>query len=180
MSAQPMTAGNPVPTPTGARVARQSFLDAMCQVGFSVCIVATDGPAGRDGMAVTSMASVSADGPRPTLLICLNEKSRVTPKLLANAQFSVNLLAAGDQGMAELFAGRCGGVAKAWFDDPRWTRGQYNLPVLAPSLASFECSVLDAHFIGTHHVIIGAIEAVHSGLDGSPLLHAQRQYRSLA
>lgn len=163
------------------RIHRQVFLDAMSQVGFSVTVIATDGVMGRDGMTVSSMTSVSADGDKPTLLICLNEKSRVTPKLLANGQFSVNLLAGGEEALADVFAGRCGGVAENWFDESRWTRGAgLGLPVLAPSLASFECSVQQSHFIGTHHVIVGAVEAVHASLVGTPLLHAQRRYQTLA
>lgn len=174
-----LSASTPVLSPSQAE--RQAFLDAMSQVGFSVTIVATDGVAGRDGMAVSSMSSVSADGPKPTLLICLNERSRVTPKLLANAQFSVNLLANGDEPIADLFAGRCGGVAETWFDRERWTPGAaLDVPVLAPTLASFECSVLQTHFIGTHHLVVGAVEAVHASLFGAPLLHAQRRYQSLA
>lgn len=163
------------------RIQRQAFLDAMSQVGFSVTVIATDGVLGRDGMTVSSMTSVSADGDKPTLLICLNEKSRVTPRILGNGRFSVNLLASGEDALADVFAGRCGGVAEAWFDDERWTRGAgLGLPVLAPSLASFECSVQQSHFIGTHHVIIGAVHAVHASLVGAPLLHAQRRYQTLA
>ncbi|MBK1795834.1 flavin reductase family protein [Devosia sp. WQ 349] len=160
--------------------ARQAFLNAMSQFANSVCIVATDGSAGRDGTCVSSMTSVAADGDKPTLLICLNEKSRVTPKLLTNGRFSVNLLTASEQGIADLFAGRCGGVAEGWFDDPRWMLGETGLPVLNPALASFECSVFQTSFVGTHHIIIGAVEAVYTTQSGTPLIHSQRLYRYLA
>lgn len=173
-----MSAAPSLAEPAG--VSRQAFLDAMAQAAYSVSIVATDGPAGRDGLAVSSLASVSADGPRPTLLICLNQASRVTPRLLANKAFSVNLLHSNQQAVADRFAGRSGLPCEQWFADLDWQVWATGAPVFTPALASFDCDVLQSSQIGTHHVIFGAVRAVNANPDGQPLVHAQRRYHQLS
>ena len=49
---------------------RQRFLTGMSNAACTVSVVTTDGPAGRFGVTVSAMASVSADTPKPTLLVC--------------------------------------------------------------------------------------------------------------
>ncbi len=48
---------------------RQDFLDGMSCVAATVNVVATDGPAGRAGVTVSAMSSVSADTEKPVLLV---------------------------------------------------------------------------------------------------------------
>lgn len=160
-------------------VPRQAFLDAMAQAAYSVSIVATDGPAGRDGLAVSSLASVSADGPQPTLLICLNQSSRVTAKLLTNRVFSVNLLHDDQQNLAEQFAGRTELSRDDWFAGAEWLPMGTGAPVFSAALSSFDCDILQTSLVGTHHVIFGAVRAVNSNPGGRPLVHAQRRYHHL-
>ena len=159
---------------------RQAFLDAMAQAAFSVSIVATDGPAGRDGVVVSAMTSVSADAAAPTLLICLNQASRASAKLLENGVFSVNLLAEHQHDLADRFAGRHDLPRDRWFDSESWRRQQTGAPILVPALASFDCSVSQSSLVGTHFVIFGAVRAVHSQFEQQPLVHAQRRYRRLS
>lgn len=54
---------------------KQSFRDAMAQVGAAVNIITTDGPAGRAGFTASAVCSVT-DEP-PTLLVCLNRSASV-------------------------------------------------------------------------------------------------------
>ncbi|MCW5721436.1 MAG: flavin reductase [Devosia sp.] len=158
---------------------RQAFLEAMAQMATSVSIVATDGPAGRDGVVVSALASVSADAPRPLLLICLHQAGRVPEKLLANGVFSVNLLGEQQRHLADRFAGRSALPREHWFAEESWTRRDTGAPVLTPALASFDCSVSQTSLVGTHFVIFGAVCAIHSRADDGPLVHAQRRYRRL-
>ena len=53
------------------------FREAMSRLGAAVHIVTTSGKAGRAGFTATAVASVS-DSP-PTVLVCLNRKSQITP-----------------------------------------------------------------------------------------------------
>lgn len=93
-----------------------AFLDGMSQAIGSVWIVTTDGPAGRSGVTVSAMTSVSADGEAPTLMTCLNATSSVLPLVLENGCFCVNLLRAGQNDISAERMGThhlCIGAVKA-------------------------------------------------------------------
>ena len=59
---------------------RDSFLQGMSRAAQTVNIVTTDGPAGRAGVTVSAMASVSADTPQPTLLVCVHELAQAVAR----------------------------------------------------------------------------------------------------
>jgi flavin reductase len=147
---------------------RQAFLDAMAAIAMTVNIVTTDGPAGRDGMTVTAMSSVSADGPHPILLVCIKAESRPAPLLLGNGVFCVNVLREEQASLADAFAGRLAGSN----DD--WT----GAPALDAALVNFDCRIAEITSIGTHHVVFGEVLAIRRGI-GRPLLHANRRYLGL-
>ena len=71
---------------------RQLFLDGMSRAAATVSVVATDGPAGRAGVTVSAMASVSADGESPTLLVCVHHLSPAAATIIGNGAFCVNVL----------------------------------------------------------------------------------------
>jgi len=73
------------------KVLRKEFLDAMSRAVSSVCVVTTDGPAGRGGVTVSAMTSVSADGDAPTMLVCVNASASAAPLLLENKAFCINM-----------------------------------------------------------------------------------------
>ncbi|EBA01956.1 flavin reductase-like, FMN-binding protein [Rhodobacterales bacterium HTCC2150] len=85
---------------------RQGFLTGMSCAACTVNIVTTDGPAGRAGVTVSAMSSVSADTPKPTLLVCVHHLSPAADLILENGVFCVNVLR-DDQGyISDTFAGR--------------------------------------------------------------------------
>src|SRR5258708_36128491 len=65
------TGGKSQPTPT-ERALRQQFLLGMSHAACTVNVVTSDGVAGRHGVTVSAMVSVSTDRPRPTLLVCIH------------------------------------------------------------------------------------------------------------
>jgi flavin reductase (DIM6/NTAB) family NADH-FMN oxidoreductase RutF len=67
---------------------RKAFIDAMRSVASSVTVVTTDGNEGRYGATVSAFCSVSADP--PTILVCLNEGSRITQHVIANRKLNIN------------------------------------------------------------------------------------------
>ena len=71
---------------------RQRFLSGISHATCTVYIVTTDGPAGRSGMTVSAMSSVSADTPNPTLLVCMNHDSSTASKVIKISVFCVNVL----------------------------------------------------------------------------------------
>src|SRR3569623_1330146 len=87
-----------------ATVEAAQFREAMSQLGAAVHVVTTAGPAGIAGFTATAVVSVS-DQPA-TLLVCLNRRSQVSPILRDNHALCVNVLRAGADTVADVFAGR--------------------------------------------------------------------------
>ncbi len=80
------------------------FVEAMAAAASGVSIVTTDGPAGRFGLTVSALTSVSADP--PLLLACINRKNPISAAITENGCFVANLLAENQVALAKIFAGR--------------------------------------------------------------------------
>ena len=73
-----------LPSTAADRALRQQFLHGMSYAAATVNVVTTDGVAGRHGVTVSAMVSVSADTPQPTLLVCIHHLSPVVAAVLEN------------------------------------------------------------------------------------------------
>ncbi|OEO31197.1 hypothetical protein VW23_017695 [Devosia insulae DS-56] len=158
---------------------RQAFLDAMSRVAFSVSVVTTDGPAGRDGVTVTAMSSVSLDAQGPTLLVSLHNGGRAAKVIAQNGSFCVNVLADSQAHIAELFAGRVGSRDASAFAALAIETSPSGLPVLRDAIASFECRVRSIVPVDQHLVIFGLVTAAATRSEAAPLLHRRRAYWAL-
>lgn len=155
---------------------RQDFLDGMSRAAASVSVVTTDGPAGRHGITVSAMTSVSADGEAPTMLVCLNAASSVLPPLLENGCFCINVLRIDQQAISDIFSGRLTAPGGDRFKAGSFAPGTTGAPMLQEALVAFDCELVSAEKIGTHHICIGAVREVRVAPDGSPLLYGMRSY----
>ncbi|MGH6650474.1 MAG: flavin reductase family protein [Sphingopyxis sp.] len=155
---------------------RADFLDGMSRAAATVNIITTDGPAGRAGLTVSAMTSVSADTPKPTLLICINATSAGAAPIIENGAFAVNVLSESQSGVSDVFAGRSAHSGEARFGCATWQRGVTGAPLLDGALVSFDCRVAQHRQIGTHHVLFGEVEAVRFSGEGRPLIYALRSY----
>ncbi len=154
---------------------RQDFVHAMSRAAATVSVVTTDGEAGRAGVTVSAMTSVSADGEAPTILICVNMGASAADPILGNGRFAVNVLRADQQDLADTFAGRLDAPQGDRFAVGDWSTLTTGAPILE-ALASFDCDVQSAELVGTHHVIIGSVRAVRVSEEGSPLIYGMRSY----
>ena len=98
----------------------------------------------------------------------------------ASRRFCVNLLAAGQQGLADRFAGRLGRVAVDRFADGGWTRLATGAPALLGCRASFDCTLVTALEAGTHTVFVGLVEAVATRPELAPLVYHDGEYGLVA
>lgn len=155
---------------------RQLFLDGMSRAAATVSVVATDGPAGRAGVTVSAMASVSADGESPTLLVCVHHLSPAAATIIGNGAFCVNVLREDQSYISDTFAGRLPAPDGDKFACADWRAMPTGAPRLAAPLAAFDCRVLSAERIGTHHVFLGAVADIFVAEPGSPLIFANRAY----
>lgn len=153
---------------------RGQFLDGMSRAAFCVNVVTTDGPAGRAGVTVSAMSSVSADGSSPTVLVCIHHQSKTAAAIVENGVFCINILRDDQSNIADRFGGRKLGDADK-FASGRWVEGDTQAPRLADAVVAFDCRVLSAERVGTHHIFIGAVGSVTMGC-GTALIYADRAY----
>ena len=84
---------------------RTRFLNGMSHAACTVNVVTTDGPAGRAGVTVSAMSSVSADTDKPTLLVCVHHMSPAATAIVENRVFCVNVLRDDQSHISDTFAG---------------------------------------------------------------------------
>src|SRR6202140_1569429 len=163
------------PTPAD-RALRQQFLLGMSHAACTVNVVTTDGVAGRHGITVSAMVSVSADTPRPTLLVCIHHLSPVADALLQNGVFCVNVLREDQAHISDTFAGRSGAHGLEKFDCAEWTTQLTGAPRVLDALVAFDCRVTGSDRIGSHFVVLGSVEDIFVAGAGAPLIYANRAY----
>ena len=159
---------------------RERFLGAMSRAACTVNVITTDGPAGRAGVTVSAMSPVSADMPRPTLLICVHHLSPAAEKILENGCFCVNVLSHDQAGISDMFAGRRGERGRDRFACADWAAMPSGAPRVVDPLVGFDCLTATARRVGTHHVIFGEVGEIFIAGRGSPLIYANRAYGTTA
>ncbi len=156
--------------------ATAEFRALMTQFPTGVAIVTTTDGSGRPwGMTCSSLCSVTLEP--PTLLVCLRNGSPTLAAMLDSAKFTVNLLHASAQAVAELFAS--GDPDR--FDAVEWdfapTAGGPHLWRDAHAIA--DCRVTRREVVGDHIVVFGETYRVSMRTEGrSPLLYGRRQFHS--
>jgi flavin reductase len=161
---------------TAVGAGRDDFLDAMAAAVTGVNVVTTDGMAGRLGLTVSAMISVSADP--PLLLVGIRRSSALAPALLANGVFGVNALAAHQAAIADTFAGRPSHGLPYDFAVAGWGTGASGVPLLRDAAARFECHVAGHLDAGTHTLVLGAVTAAEES-DRPPLAYTRRRFAAL-
>jgi flavin reductase (DIM6/NTAB) family NADH-FMN oxidoreductase RutF len=156
---------------------RQRFLEGMSRASTFVSVITTAGEAGQFGVTVSSMTSVSADGPAPSLLICLHHMSVAAAPILRNRAFCANLLSESQHAVSDLFSGRQKPESGSRFDAVAWTSGAMGQPLIGGATASFECRLKTALLWETHYIIVGEVLAVDLSEEPDALLYGQRSYR---
>lgn len=157
----------------------EAFLSAMSCAANTVYIVTTDGPAGKAGLTVTALSSVSADVDAPRLLICLHHDSGTAQIIRANGGFCVNMLGEADDALSDRFAGRHGDEIDR-FAQGDWGVSRAGMPVLESAVAVFDCALSEETLVGTHHVLFGAVREARSAPEEAPLLYHKRSYAKTA
>lgn len=175
MSASVMPPPGELPADAAAGL-RQQFLTGMSFAASTVNVVTTDGPAGRLGVTVSAMSSVSADGARPTLLVCVHHLSAAANAIIENGVFCVNVLRDSQSNVSDSFAGRIKQPGGDKFACAEWLTGVTGSPRVAGALAAFDCRLKSQQRVGTHHVFIGEVEEISTAEAGSPLIYANRAY----
>lgn len=157
---------------------RDKFLQGMSHAACTVNVVTTDGPAGRAGVTVSAMASVSADTEKPTLLVCVHHLSPAADKIVRNGVLCVNVLRDDQSYISDTFAGRFKDEIGDKFECAEWVNCPSGAPRLNDPLVAFDCALLSNERIGTHHIFLCAVNNLEVSQRGAPLIYANRAYGS--
>jgi flavin reductase len=158
-------------------VEQKSFREGMARLGAAVHVITTDGPSGKTGFTATAVCSVS-DSP-PTLLVCLNRGATSTPVLRGNGVFCVNTLRAGDETIADTFAGRTKVARESRFDNGEWGTLSTGSPALMSAVVAFDCRVIEIKAVASHDIYFAMVEAIHQGSPGAALVYHDRAYKQV-
>ena len=163
---------------TEERVTVDAFREAMSCVASSVSVVTSDGPAGRAGMTVSSMCSVSDDP--PSVLVCVHRNAQASEIIQTNGSLCVNVLHEDQDYVSVAFSEDQLDANVDLFVSSDWDRLQTGSPALVPALVNLDCRIEESLLFGTHHILVGVITSVRINAPGQPLIYADRRYRSLS
>lgn len=129
-----------------------------------VTVVTAHGPDGPQGCTVNSFASLSLDPPQ--IVVCLARASRTWYAAEAAGGVAVNILAADQRDVAQLFAsGEPDKLARV-----EWTPGRGGAPVLRGAAAHLECRLVGTFRQATHMLLIGAVTHAEHRAESDPLI----------
>ena len=154
-------------------VEREHFVTVMRRAATGVTVVTTDGRAGRFGVTISAMCSVSVEP--PSVLACVHGASPVTEAVQRNGCFCINILLTPQAFIADCFAGRVERLRGDRFACAEWTRLATGAPVLVDALASFDCWLTNEVVFGSHRILLGTVEAC-TGRDGPALVYSNQGY----
>ncbi|MBL8454171.1 MAG: flavin reductase [Zoogloea sp.] len=149
------------------------FRDGMARLAGAVNVITTDGPQGFAGITATAVCSVT-DQP-PTLLTCVNRNSYAHGFFSGNGVLCVNVLAADQQHLAQLFADRNISMPERRARVSAQTL-ETGSPALDGALVSFDCRIVQQQGLGSHDLLICEVQAVKAGDAATGLTYFLRNY----
>jgi flavin reductase (DIM6/NTAB) family NADH-FMN oxidoreductase RutF len=151
-------------------VGSERFRSVMGHFPTGVTVVTAGTPEGPVGMTANAVCSLSLEP--LLLLVAFDNESRTLPVVRETGRFGVNILAAGQEDLARLFASKVGerekfaGIPHALHD---------GIPVIDGALAWIGCRLERLIEAGDHTIGIGAVEAAEAG-SGEPLIWFRGRY----
>jgi flavin reductase (DIM6/NTAB) family NADH-FMN oxidoreductase RutF len=130
-----------------------------------VAIVTADGGDGPAGLTTNAITSLSLDP--VLLLVCFDNDSRTLPVVRDARRFAVNVLRAGDEDLARVFASKR--FAREKFEAVTH-RVAHGVPVLDHALAWLACDLEALHPAGDHTIGIGRVTHMDGDPHGEPLV----------
>jgi len=153
-------------------VAPQHFREVMSCFTTGVTVVTASTPEGPIGMTANAVCSLSLEP--LLLLVCFANDARTLPPVKASGRFGVNVLAAGQEELARLFASKrpeeekFAGVQHSVHD---------GIPVIDGVLAWVGCTLKELIPGGDHTIGIGTVTAAEATGSGEPLVWYRGEYR---
>src|SRR6266478_895867 len=148
----------------------RDFRNALGTYATGVTIITAVASDGKPfGITCNSFASVSLNP--PLVLWSLGMFSQGLGTFQSASHFTVNVLGASQQALANKFAKS----SEDKFAGVQWTPGLGKAPILADSVANFQCRAANRYYGGDHVFFLGAVEA-YAYNRKEPLLFAHSGY----
>jgi flavin reductase (DIM6/NTAB) family NADH-FMN oxidoreductase RutF len=140
------------------------FREVFGRFATGVAVITSAGPDGAGGMTANALCSLSLD---PLMaLVCFENGARTLPIVRESRRFAVNILGAGQEELARVFASKLPESEKLQGVAHRIEQG---VPLIEGSLAWAICALRELIAGGDHTIAIGEVTALGLG-DGEPLL----------
>jgi len=148
----------------------RDFRNALGTYATGVTVITAAAADGKPyGLTCNSFASVSLNPPLVLWSLVIFSQGMT---IFQNAShFAVNVLGASQQALATKFATS----SPDKFAGVDWKPGLGNAPILADSVANFQCRAADRYYGGDHVIFLGAVEAYAYNRQ-EPLLFARGGY----
>jgi flavin reductase (DIM6/NTAB) family NADH-FMN oxidoreductase RutF len=148
----------------------RDFRNALGTYATGVTIITAVAADGKPyGLTCNSFASVSLNP--PLVLWSLGMFSQGLSIFQNASHFAVNVLGESQQALATKFAKS----SEDKFAGVEWTPGLGKAPILADSVANFQCRAANRYYGGDHIIFLGAVEA-YAYNRREPLLFARGGY----
>jgi flavin reductase (DIM6/NTAB) family NADH-FMN oxidoreductase RutF len=146
------------------------FREVFGRFATGVAVITSSGSGGPGGMTANALCSLSLN---PLLaLVCFDQDARTLPIVRESGRFAVNVLSAGQQELAGLFASKLPEAEKL---EGVAHRLEYGLPIIDGTLAWAACELRELIGGGDHTIGIGEVIGMGLG-DGEPLLWFEGSY----
>lgn len=150
------------------------FREVFGRFATGVAVITSAGPGGIGGMTANAICSLSLD---PLLaLVCFENQARTLPIVREAGRFAVNMLSAGQEELAGVFASKLPESEKLDGVEHHFEAG---VPILDGTLAWAVCELRELMPGGDHTIAIGEVVAMGLGI-GDPLLWYEGRYHAVA
>lgn len=142
----------------------------------SVSVVTSGEGSDRTGATVTSAYGLSVDP--AAMIVAINRDSSSYKSIRRFGHFCVNVLAEGQQDVANRFAGFGGIKGEQRYEGRQWSIRASGAPVLEDALLSIDCVLQDEVVKFSHAIFIGRVVSVDVR-EGRALLYGNGAYGAL-
>ncbi len=156
-----------------SQLAPDLFRRACALWATGIAVITLSDPSGTaHGMTANSFTSVSLNP--PLILFCIDHRAALLPHIAVARPVTVNVLEEDQADLSSRFARK----GEDRFENLDWALGSLGSPVLAGTLATFECTVTESISGGDHQIVIARVISVRSR-PGRPLLYFESGYETL-
>ncbi len=155
-------------------VTPQEFRAALGRFASGITVITVKTAAGEvHGMTASSFCSVSLRP--PLVLVCIDHLAETYLHVRECGRFGVSILREEQEALSEFFADPERNPDAAHRLAIRYNPMKSGTPVLADTLASLDCAVVQAHSAGDHTIFVAEVQEV-AVAEGSPLLYFRGRY----